>query len=342
MRVTRMHLADGRELMYFDHLDSPVRSGADLCDVRDLPPVSSRSELRVDVLTGDVYSYAAHRNSRTFMPAASEDPLAPSRPGGVPTEIPAADYDVVVFENRFPSFSGGVGRCEVVCFTPDAEGRFADLSVEQARLVVDVWAHRTAELGARPDVEYVFPFENRGEEIGVTLQHPHGQLYAFPFVPRRAAEIARRMGSNPGLFEDVVASAREAGLIVRETPSFVAFVPFAAKWPLELMIVPRGPVASFVELDGGQREELAELYLDMLGRVDRFFPGVSRVPYVASWNQAPTRSPELGRLHLQLFSVLRAPGRLKFLAGAESGQGAWISDTLPEAVAARLREVADV
>lgn len=386
MRITRTQLADGRELLYFD--DTPEFVSGErtrtLVDERELPAASSASDLRQDPLTGAWYTYAAHRMNRTFMPPANENPLAPTRPGQLPTEIPADDYDVVVFQNRFPSLaqsesqaglnadSGpatgtaapafvpskpGHGRCEVVCFTPDSQVSFRDLPYTRARTIVEAWAHRTKELSALPGIEYVYPFENRGEEIGVTLQHPHGQIYAYPFVPERAAQIAARAqefreaqggtetggaGTGPDLFEHILDSEHADGQrVVVQGEYFTAFVPAAAKWPVEIMLVPHRAVPNFAELHDAEKDELTRLYLDILERMDRFFDGVERTPYIASWNQAPVNAPKDGRLHLQLFSLMRSPGRMKFLAGSESGQGAWISDTTPERIAARFREVAE-
>lgn len=389
MRITRTQLADGRELLYFDDTEKYVsgqRTRA-LVDERELPATSSASQLRQDPLTGAWYTYAAHRMNRTFLPPANENPLAPTRPGQLPTEIPADDYDVVVFQNRFPSLakselqagsgadSGsagapfvptapGHGRCEVVCFTSDSQASFRDLSFHRARTVVEAWAHRTKELSELPGIEYVYPFENRGQEIGVTLQHPHGQIYAYPFVPERAAQIAARAQefreaagagaagagtgaagteTGPDLFDHILDHERADGQrIVVEGEHFTAFVPAAAKWPVEIMLMPHRAVPNFAELTDVEKRELTRLYLDLLGRMDRFFPGVERTPYIASWNQAPVNAPDDGRLHLQLFSLMRSPGRMKFLAGSESGQGAWISDTTPERIAERFREVAEL
>lgn len=178
MKKTSTRLADGRELLYYDSRDDVVRDEA---DTRPLDPVSTASEIRRDPLLGDSVAIASHRQGRTYHPPADACPLCPSRDGRQ-SEIPAADYDVAVFENRFPSLAGASGRCEVVCFTPDHDASFADLTEEQAALVLEAWTDRTAELAELPQVEQVFCFENRGAEIGVTLGHPHGQIYGYPFT----------------------------------------------------------------------------------------------------------------------------------------------------------------
>lgn len=368
--TTRMTLADGRELIYFDDEPDYVdgHRTRTTVDERRLPEAVTESELRRDPLTGEWNVYAAHRMNRTFMPPANENPLAPTKPGEPPTEIPADDYDVVVFENRFPSLSmhmdvpddfaatvdgegifsrrPALARCEVVCFTPDVTANFRDLPYRRARTVVEAWAHRTRELSEIDGVRLVFPFENRGREIGVTLQHPHGQIYSYPYLPARAAAIvaasrAHEQETGRSLFDDVLAAEKRSGRrIIAAGEHFTAFVPAAAKWPVEVMLMANRAVPDFAGLTDAEKDELTRMYLDLLGRMDRFFEGVERTPYIAAWNQAPVGEDRVhGRLHLQLYSMMRSPGRMKFLAGSESGQGAWISDTTPERIADRFREV---
>ncbi|MFD0786591.1 galactose-1-phosphate uridylyltransferase, partial [Micromonospora azadirachtae] len=214
MKRTEVRLADGRELIYFDERDDAVR---DQPDRRELPPPPPASQLRYDPLTDEWVAIAVHRQTRTFLPPADECPLDPSV-GDRRTEIPASDYDVVVFENRFPSLSSrvadapgeitpftpfrpGLGRCEVVCFTSEHNASFASLSPTRVRTVIDALADRTVALGELPGVEQVFCFENRGVEIGVTLHHPHGQIYAYPFVTPRTRTMlaaARRHAERTG------------------------------------------------------------------------------------------------------------------------------------------------
>jgi UDPglucose--hexose-1-phosphate uridylyltransferase len=375
-----MTLADGREIIYFDDSE-PYRSGARVRDVADERPLRVRPAagmMRLDALTGEWVSIADHRQDRTFLPPADECPLCPSGSGSMPSEIPAHEYDVVVFENRFPSFAiapagaggspsaGGsaaglpvnpllasapaLGRCEVVCFTSDHDASFSSLSVQRARTVVDVWADRTRELSAIDGIEHVFCFETRGQEIGVTLHHPHGQIYAYPFVPARSASLLRQatghhLRTGRLLGSDLLAAELEAGSrVVIKGTAWTAYVPYAARWPVEVHLVPNRDVPDLVALRSDERDELAEVYLDLLRRLDSYYeaPDGSPIamPYIAGWHQAPVSTGrDVSRLHLQVMSVLRAPGRLKYLAGSESGAGAWINDVAPEAVAARLCEV---
>ncbi|KOT93694.1 galactose-1-phosphate uridylyltransferase [Streptomyces rimosus subsp. pseudoverticillatus] len=338
-------LADGRELIYYDLRDDVVRDDA---DHRPLDPVSTASEIRHDRLLGDCVAIASHRQGRTYLPPADACPLCPSRDGRA-TEIPAADYDVAVFENRFPSLAGDTGRCEVVCFTPDHDASFADLTAEQAALVLEAWTDRTAELSQHPAVQQVFCFENRGAEIGVTLGHPHGQIYAYPFVTPRtermlASLAAHREKTGGNLFDDVLADERaDSRRIVLDAEHWTAFVPYAAHWPYEVHLYPKRRVPDLLALGEAARTEFPQVYLEVLRRFDRIFgPDEPPTPYISAWHQAPLHAADRGEfaLHLELFTVRRTSGKLKFLAGSESGMNVFINDVPPEAAAERLREVA--
>jgi UDPglucose--hexose-1-phosphate uridylyltransferase len=359
VRRTEGRLADGREIVWFDRDDGAVRATH---DPRGLPPTSTTSETRYDVVLDEWVSMASHRQGRTYHPPADECPLCPSSDGRH-TEIPSADYDVVVFENRFPSFAEditgvdatseagglfvrqpGYGRCEVVCFTSDHESTFADLTPEQARLVVDAWADRTEALGRVAHVEQVYPFENRGIEIGVTLAHPHGQIYAYPFVTprtRRQLDSARsyRERTWRNLFADVLAAEQAAGeRVVARGEHWTAFVPHAARWPVEVHLYPHRQVPDIPALSDDERDDFTRVYLDVLRRLDSLYD--TRLPYIAAWHQAPLRADrDLAYLHLEVFSIRRAADKLKYLAGSESGMGVFVSDVLPEGVARRLREI---
>jgi UDPglucose--hexose-1-phosphate uridylyltransferase len=348
-----MRLADGRELIYFDDTPGAQRKTT---DDRDLETGVSQSEARRDPVMDEWVIMASHRQTRTHLPPADECPLDPSTEGRL-TEIPADDYDVVVFENRFPSLHGvpgdspdaeltdvrpGYGSCEVVCFTSDHTASFSQLSPERLSTVMDAWVDRTEELSKRPGVEYVFIFENRGEEIGVTLHHPHGQIYAYPFVPPRAAralESARQYRDQHDgcLFCDVAKREIADGeRIIAETDHFVAFVPKAAHWPYEVHVYAKHHVADLPALSPEERRELVLLQADVLDRFDGVFD--TPMPYIMAWSQAPVRTcRDLGHLRLEIFSARRAAGKLKFLAGSEAAAGAFVNDVLPEQAAERLR-----
>lgn len=350
-------LADGRELFYYDSWPGQDRSAPDLR--ADLSAVSTSSEVRWNPLFREYSVIAGHRQSRTYKPPADLCPLDPSRDGKL-TEIPASDYEVAVFENRFPSLSlqaagtvplvdappfqsgPGDGRCEVVCFSSRHDDSFAQLSPARVRTVIDAWADRTEALGSLDSIDYVLCFENRGEEIGVTLSHPHGQIYGYPFVPPRffrAAEAASRFRERTGeciqcrlLSAELDARVR----IVTASEHWVAYVPFAARWPYEVRVVPREHLPDLPALPDALRQDLATMYRDVLRRFDLLFDAPA--PYIASWQQAPVRQGrEVWHLAAEIFTIRRAPGKLKYLAGSESAAGIWINDVTPEAAAARLR-----
>ncbi|MCM3780677.1 galactose-1-phosphate uridylyltransferase [Microbacterium hydrocarbonoxydans] len=359
-------LSDGRELIYFDDPDTEL--GPDRAvDARALDARGDTATMRLDVLTGDWITVAANRQNRVMMPGADADPLAPQTPTN-PSEVPSR-YDVAVFENRSPAFGPAlaeavgtapaasnpprglddldalglgrtrtsVGRCEVVCFSPEHTGSFGTQTVTRARTVIEAWADRTAALSALPGVEQVFPFENRGEAIGVTLPHPHGQIYAYPYVTPRTTRLLETIDRTaPDLFDRILAFERESERVVLRGEHWTAFVPFAARWPLEVHLVPHQHVPDFAATTPEQRDELAPMYLRLLRGVDALYD--SPTPYIAAWHQAPVHTGrESVRLHLQLTSPRRAADKLKFLAGSEAAMWAWAAEVTPEQGAARLR-----
>lgn len=355
-------LADGREAVFFsDRGHPPVET------VEDRRPLDARStggEVRFDRLTGEWVAVAAHRQARTYLPPADQCPLCPST-GQRASEIPAENFDVVVFENRFPSLGPQLGdlpdsrgaesrplwgvpypasgRCEVVVFTPDHLGSFASLDFERSRTVVEAWAQRTEVLSSIPGVRHVFPFENRGEQIGVTLHHPHGQIYAYPYPAPHAARLSDRskahlQSTGRALMGEVLADEVAAGdRMVIEGRYFSAYVPYASRWPVEVHLVPHRQVPDLAALSGSERDELAVVYRELIQRVDALYP--TPTPYIAAWHQTPTTGAdrEAGWLHLQLTSPRRAEDKLKFLAGSEAAMGAFINDVTAEQTAARLR-----
>ncbi|WP_394768627.1 galactose-1-phosphate uridylyltransferase [Lacisediminihabitans sp.] len=354
--VKREHrLADGRELIYFDDADTTLAPDRKP-DARVLDPRPETATMRQDPLTGEWISIAAARQNRVFLPPADKDPLAPASATN-PSEIPD-NYDVAVFENRSPSFgpdvSGGysehdlrtiglgrtlpsIGRCEVVCFSPEHEGSFGSLTPSRARTVIEAWADRTAALSAMPGVAQVFPFENRGEAIGVTLHHPHGQIYSYPYVtPRttRLIESIERFG--PDLFQSILDFEGASERVVLRGEHWTAFVPFAARWPIEVHMLPHRHVPDFAATSTEERDELAGLYLTLLRGIDALYD--TPTPYIAAWHQAPVREKrDEIRLMLQVTSPRRAANKLKYLAGSEAAMGAWIGDVTPEQTASAIR-----
>jgi UDPglucose--hexose-1-phosphate uridylyltransferase len=357
-RVTKQEhrMADGRELIYFD--DADTRLGPErTADLRQLEPRPETPIMRQDPLTGDWISIAEARQNRVFLPPSNQDPLAPATASN-PSEIPD-NYDVVVFENRSPSFgpemSDGytddqltgigigrslpaIGRCEVVCFSPESFGSFAGLTESRARTVIEAWADRTAALSAMPGVREVFPFENRGEAIGVTLHHPHGQIYSYPYITPRTRRLLDSIDRFDGdLFASILELESSSDRVVLRGEHWIAFVPYAARWPLEVHMLPLRHVPDFAATSDEERDELAALYLRLLRGIDALYE--TPTPYIAAWHQAPTDvGRDTVRLMLQLTSPRRSKNKLKYLAGSESAMGAWIGDVVPEMAAAAIRD----
>jgi UDPglucose--hexose-1-phosphate uridylyltransferase len=302
------------------------------------------SELRFDELRGEQVDYAIHRQERTFLPARDHCPLCPTRPGGPPTEIPFPAFEIAVFENRFPAFESPHGAAEVVVYTDDHDASFGTLAPARAEALMWVWRHRYEELGARADVDYVFIFENRGVEVGVTLHHPHGQIYGYPFVPPvPAVELAadeRLGGCAPCAL--LARELADGERILHESDAVVAYVPFAARWAYEAHVVLREHRPSLLDCSAPELRELAEALQAVVRGYDALFD--RPFPYVMVIHQAPTGAGAAGaggaggHLHVEFYPPLRTAEKLKYLAGSEQGAGTFISDTLPEASAAMLRE----
>ena len=323
------------------------------------------NQLRWDPTLGEWVAYATHRQDRTFLPPAEYCPLDPTEPGGFPTEVPRESYDIVVFENKFPSLTpdasgpedegsvltptaAGRGVCEVVLYSDDHYSTLATMPERRIRNLIEVWADRYEELGARPFVEYVFVFENKGEAIGVTLHHPHGQIYAYPFVPprpKKELEAARAHREEKGtcLHCDLLANELEDGRrVVAEGEHFVAFVPFYAHFPYEAHVYARRCAPSIADLDAAERRDLASVLKRLLVGYDELF-GFS-LPYMMVMHQAPTDGGDhdgVAHFHVEFYPPNRTADKLKYLAGSETGAGAYVVDVLPEATAATLREAVE-
>lgn len=351
-------LSDGRDLFYFDDSDSalPAARKPDRREPADRPEVA---QMRLDSLTSEWVSVAAHRHARAFLPPANQCPLCPSTDENL-SELPDR-FDVAVFENKSPSFGPellpaadldfahvdglelgatrkSVGRCEVVVFSPEHLGSLGALPVERVKTVIDALSDRTEHLQSLAGVMQVFPFENRGQEIGVTLHHPHGQIYAYPFVTPRTQKLLNsieRYGAD--LFAETLAFEKNSERVLVESDSFTAYVPFAGRWPIEIHLLPHRHVQHLGQLTEDEKTELASVYRRLLRSLDEIYD--SPTPYIAAWHQAPLlQAGKNVRLQLQITSPRRAADKLKYLAGSESAMGAFIADFAPEKTAAQIRE----
>ena len=318
------------------------------------------SELRWNPLMGEWVATATARQDRTFLPPKDFCPLCPTVPGGFPTEIPEPTYDIVVFENRFPSLQPNppepaleatelypveksFGECEVVVYTPNHNSTLANEPVEQIYKLVQVWTDRFRELSKIDFIKYVFIFENKGEAIGVTLHHPHGQIYAYPFVPPRVAKELERSRSHKEktgncLLCDIVKEEKtDERRIVAENNSFLAYIPFFARYPYELHIASQKHAQDLTQFSQTEQKDLAFILKQILVAFDKLF-NIS-FPYMMVLHQKPSDGGDYDyyHFHIEFYPPMRTATKLKYLADSESVAGMFINDTLAEEKAAELR-----
>jgi len=350
VKRTELQMFDGRQIFYYD--STPVDRTA--IDARPFEPRPLPGDMREDVLTGEWVAMASHRQGRAFLPPKEFCPLCPTK-SDFGTEVADNNFEVVVFENRSPSFSAPsdqlppetiqtLGRCEVVAFSDHHEGSFGSLDFAHMRTVLAAWIDRTREISKLPYVEQVFVFENRGEEVGVTLNHPHGQIYSYPFITPRTSKMLQVAQAHfdktgvPLITSIIDREINDQVRVITQNEYWIAYVPYAARYPFEIHVAPKVFVPDFAELSEVAADAFPEIAKEVLLRLD----GVFGIPmaYIAAWHQAPVRKGRdvLG-LHWQITSVRRAPGKLKYLAGSESAMGVFIMDVKPEASAQQLRDV---
>ena len=350
VKRTELQMFDGRQIFYYDR-ESIARTAI---DSRPFEPRPRPGDMREDILTGEWVAMAAHRQARAFLPPKEFCPLCPTK-SDFGTEVADSTFEVVVFENRSPSFSApsdqlppetiqALGRCEVVVFSDQHEGSFGNLDLAQMRTVLSAWIDRTREISQLPYVEQVFVFENRGEEVGVTLNHPHGQIYSYPFITPRTTKMLQAAQAHfdktktPLLTSVIAREIKDEVRVIAQNEHWIAYVPFAARYPFEIHVAPKVFVPDLAELTDAVADAFPEVAKEVLLRLD----GVFGIPmaYIAAWHQAPVRTGRdvLG-LHWQITSIRRAPGKLKYLAGSEAAMEAFIMDLEPEQSAAQLRDV---
>jgi UDPglucose--hexose-1-phosphate uridylyltransferase len=283
----------------------------------------SGSGRRIDPLTGTPTHIVTHRQDRPNLPDGS----CPFCIGGSEAPNP---YEVLAFPNRWPPLPDG--RAEIVLYTPDHDASFADLSAVQARKVVDLWSERSAVLGAQDDVSYVLVFENRGPEVGATIAHPHGQIYAFADMPPAALAEFSTNGMPRGFDADAIGDR-----LVSSIGDWAAWVPLAAGWPYELLLAPHTSIPDLPSLDDASRDSLGELLIDIVSRLDRLF--AAPMPFMMWIHQRPFDNqtwPDV-RVHIHIAPLLRSPGTARFVAAGELGSGVWFNPVEPSVAAAELR-----
>lgn len=267
--------------------------------------------------------FGADRQQRPNLPTTS----CPFCPGGLEAPDP---YDVRWFPNRWPPLDDE--RCEVLLFCPEHDGSLAGLGTARVRRVVDLWAERTLAQANRPEVDYVLIFENRGPEVGATIVHPHGQLYALDQIPP-AARVELDHDTCPICLE------LKDGHEVTRSDGWSVVVPHAASWPYELLIGPDDHLPDLPSLGDAERDGLAAALVDGLGRLDRLFG--RPMPYMAWIHQRPTDGGDwpTAHVHVEVAPLWRADGVPRYVAAGELGSGVYFNPLLPEDAAAALRRL---
>lgn len=374
MHQTTVAMPDGRHLTYYDFgprqgpsgntdessqaLWLEVHRGA----AREHPPGPERilphpPEMRWDPVRGEWVIYAAYRMNRPQLPERSECPLCP---GGKELPLP---YQVAIFENQNPSlcrvpesftkpeadsvFSMSTwarGHCDMVVYTMDHDCLFCDMPVNSIACLVEAWRARYQNLIERPEVKYVAIVENRGREAGMTLDHPHGQIYALPFVPpvlQAQWNNTLQFGSPDTLWDRVIEKELQDEVrVIACTPGILAAVPYFARHPYEVHIWARRPgVHSLLEMHPEERRELAAVLKNVTLRYHHLwtesrygFPTLMLMQQISQMEQA-----QLYRFHIELYPLARSPQKLKYRASIETGTGTYLNDAYPEAQAAQLR-----
>jgi UDPglucose--hexose-1-phosphate uridylyltransferase len=347
---------DGRSLCLYSH--TPIASDI-VAPSPSVETIQANPHLRWHPLRGEWVAYASHRQNRTFLPPPDYNPLAPSQDPEHPSELPVGDYEIAVFDNRFPALAlesdaapslivetlPANGACEVVVFTQDPTSTLSRLSLERLELLLEVWGDRIQVLGEKSQIQYVLPFENKGTEVGVTLHHPHGQIYAYPHVPPVPARMLTQQQrywqqQQRSLLSDLIQKEiADQQRILYLDDAAIAWVPVCARYPYEVWVAPIHACATFTDLSPAQRSSLARALKTVLLKYDGLWQ--RSLPYLMAWFPAPTDGnthPEW-QLHAEFYPPYRTTTKLKYLAGTELAAGLFANDTLPEAIAQELQGV---
>ncbi len=311
-------------------------------------------ELRYNPLTDEWIIVSGETQKRPVQPSQQSCPICV---GGV--ELPG-EYDLVSFENRFPALlreppeavedefflrRKAQGVCEVVVYTSDHNNALPGMPLGQIEKLVEMWVDRTAELSKYEFVKYVFIFENRGKEVGASLPHPHGQLYAFPFIPKRIAAKLDAMKkwykekSNCVICDVLKEELLRKERIVCETAHFAAVVPFYARFPFEVHVYPKRHVSYITQLSGEERTDFARMLKLVTSKYDALFN--QEFPYMMMFFQAPVNVPfneEIFHFHVEFNPPKRDKDKIKWMASVETGTWTFINPVVPEQAAKMLRE----
>ncbi|MGQ9856455.1 MAG: galactose-1-phosphate uridylyltransferase [Fervidobacterium sp.] len=311
-------------------------------------------ERRWSPITGEWVLISAYTQARPTNPTN----FCPLCPGGDEFE---GEYDLSSFDNRFPSMkldapeveSEGLfkkersnGKCEVVVYTVEHESAMSQMSVHQIEKLLSMWVDRYLDLSQHRSIKYVYIFENRGKEVGATLPHPHGQLYAFPFIPKRIESKLKAFAqyydenSKCALCDVVEEEIKRRERIIYENDSFIALVPFYARWPYEVHIYPKRHVSTLAELKNDERHLLSKALKVVTMKYDLLFK--QAFPYMMMLFQSPVnyiRYDHAFHFHVEFNPVKRDKDKIKWMASVETGTWAFINPKIPEEAAKELRNV---
>lgn len=343
----QLHHVDGRRLLVYGHLAGGLRD-------EPAPDEPQATHKRLDAFTETWVGIAPARNARPLDSVVSTVEACPFCPGGIEVPFP---YEAAVFDNRFPSFRAeppeppalgaptgpSLGRCEVVLYTHRHETSFGRLSPPELGRVVAIWVDRARELWSDPAHAYVCVFENRGAEVGATIGHPHGQIYALdhvpPIVATKAAAHRRHRDRTGGCLScDATSADARSDRVVADNDSFVVAVPFAARWPFEVAVrARRHGLGRLADLRPVEQRDLAVALRDLVLRYDRLFG--FPLPYMMVAQEAPAGAADW-HLAFELYPVHRAPQATKIRASVETGLGLFLNDVAPEDAARQLATLA--
>ena len=313
--------------------------------------IAQGGEIRFHPLRDEWHVYAAHRQNRTFKPSAAADPLAPTRPGGPETEIPFEDFELAIFENKFAAFHPSAnqaaklpgiscqpanGACDVVVYGPEATGSLHTIGSDRRQVLIAALIDRYDSLFAA-GCNYVLPFENRGDEVGVTLHHPHGQIYGFERVPATQQRAIDAFADGYDLAGEITAALPEYGL--GERGGVAAFVPRFARFPYEIWLTPRVRRQGPWDCTDAELEGLAQWLGEITRRYDAFFQQPAAT--MMAFHAAPRGGSANFHFTVQFYPLLRAPGRMKYLASVEQHSGTFTVDVMPEHAVTALRDMAN-
>ena len=294
-------------------------------------------------------SYSKEREKRTFFPPKEYCPFCPSGNTNFPTEIPFKNFDIAILPNRWASFrthndhlsnidgleiTPSNGHCEVVVYSSNHEETLADMPLEQIELLTSAWIDRYNEMFKRDDIKYIMPFENRGKECGVTLHHPHGQIYCYPFIPPVIEKEIKVFNEKNYLLS--IMDILEKKYYVYQDEYMIAAVPPFARYAYEIWMIPKQRVAGPWKFNDKQLKSFSICLQKIVKGYDKFLK--KKCPYVMGLHAAPRPDDESFHFHVEFYPPLRSGDKLKILAGSESMAGVFIMDVLPEETAAILRK----